>query len=137
MKSRQQKIIRASWVSITGNTILSVMKISVGLAAGSLAVVGDGIDSASDIVASVITLIAAFIITKPPNPKYPYGYEKADTLASKVLSFIIFFAGAQLAISSVNRLIDRQVDQVATEGYDASDHGVVNHHLRPQPSSVP
>ncbi len=112
MSNRKQQIIRASWVSIIGNAVLSVLKISVGLIAGSLAVVGDGIDSASDIVASVITLVTAYIISKPPNPKYPYGYEKADTLASKVLAFIIFFAGAQLAISTTTRLVQHSATEI-------------------------
>ena len=97
--------------------MLSVMKILVGLLAGSLAVLADGIDSASDIVTSVITLITAHLITRPPNIRYPYGYDKADTLASKALAFIIFFAGAQLAITTVSNLIEgkeREIPGMAT-----------------------
>lgn len=97
---REQKIIRASKVSIAGNAVLSLLKIAVGLFAGSLAVVADGVDSASDIVTSLITLFTAYIVARPPDPKFPYGYNKADTIATKALAFIIFFAGAQLAISS-------------------------------------
>jgi cation diffusion facilitator family transporter len=103
---RERKIINASRVSILGNAILSVLKISVGLVAGSLAVVADGIDSASDIITSLITLYTAHIIARPPDKRYPYGYARADTLATKILAFIIFFAGAQLAISTVTRLIN-------------------------------
>jgi len=106
MDLRQKQIIRASWISIFGNAALSVLKITIGLIAGSLAVVGDGIDSASDIVTSVITLVTAHIVSRPPNVKFPYGYEKADTIASKALSFVIFFAGAQLAISTIGRLAE-------------------------------
>ena len=106
MKDRQKQIIKASWVSIIGNASLSIAKIVVGLIAGSLAVVGDGIDSAGDIVISIITLLTAHVIAKPPNIRYPYGYSKADTIASKVLSFVIFFAGAQLAISTIHRLTE-------------------------------
>jgi cation diffusion facilitator family transporter len=106
MHKREQLIVRASWISIIGNAVLSVLKIVIGLISGSLAVVGDGIDSASDIVASIITLITAHVISRPPNTRYPYGYEKADTIASKALSFVIFFAGAQLAISTISRLVE-------------------------------
>jgi cation diffusion facilitator family transporter len=105
MESREKLIIRASWVSIGGNAILSVLKIVIGIIAGSLAVLADGIDSAGDIVASVITLFAAHVISRPPNLKFVYGYERADTIASKVLAFIVFFAGAQLSISTIERLI--------------------------------
>lgn len=73
---------------------------------GSLAVLADGIDSASDIVTSLITLFTAKIMLRPPSPKYPYGYLKADTVATKALSFVILFAGAQLAISTIHGFIE-------------------------------
>ena len=104
--AREKKIIRASRISIAGNATLSLLKIVVGLIAGSLAVVADGVDSASDIITSLITLYTAYIIGKPPDPKFPYGYSKADTIATKVLAFIIFFAGAQLAITSFSKLLN-------------------------------
>lgn len=106
MEARHKQIIRASWVSITGNALLSVMKITVGLIAGSMAVVADGVDSASDILTSVITLITAHIMSRPPDIRYPYGYERADSIASKALSFVIFFAGAQLAISTITKIFE-------------------------------
>lgn len=107
--NREKKIVFASKVSIGGNALLSVLKIVVGIIAGSLAVVADGIDSASDIITSLITLYTAHVVARPPDKKYPYGYLKADTIATKVLAFIIFFAGAQLAFSSVGKLIDNEV----------------------------
>jgi len=102
---REQKIVQASKVAIVGNVLLSVLKITVGLIANSMAVVADGIDSASDILTSLITYYTAHIVAKPPDKRYPYGYAKADTIAAKALSFIIFFAGAQLALTSIERLI--------------------------------
>jgi cation diffusion facilitator family transporter len=106
MEHREKLIVRASWVSIGGNALLAVLKIVIGFIAGSLAVVADGIDSAGDIVASAITLFTAHLITRPPDLKYAYGYERADTVASKLLAFIIFFAGAQLGISTIHRLTE-------------------------------
>ncbi|MFK5855955.1 MAG: cation diffusion facilitator family transporter [Bacteroidota bacterium] len=101
---RERKIINASWVAVVGNALLSVLKITVGITAGSFAVIADGIDSASDVLTSLITLFTAHIIGRPPDIKYPYGYTKADTIATKLLAFIIFFAGAQLAISTTEKL---------------------------------
>lgn len=104
MDNRQKQISNASWVGIVGNAILSAGKITVGMISGSLAVVADGIDSATDIVTSMITLLTARIMSKPPNIKYPYGYERADTIGAKALSFVIFFAGAQLGISTIQKI---------------------------------
>jgi len=110
--TREHQIIQASWLSIVVNALLSVLKIVVGLLAGSLAVVADGIDSASDIITSLITLVTARIISKPPNIRHVYGYDKADTVASKLLAFVIFFAGAQLAISTVHRLLENEAREL-------------------------
>lgn len=111
MENRQKSLVRASWISIFGNAFLALMKITLGLISGSLAVVADGIDSSSDIATSVITLFTAKLLSRPPNVRYPYGYEKADTIASKALSFIILFAGIQLAISTIGRLFHPQVTE--------------------------
>ena len=103
---REKKIIRASWIAIAGNAFLALLKIVVGLIAGSLAVVAGGVDSASDILTSLITLYTAHIIARPPDIRYPYGYQKADTIAAKGLAFVIFFAGAQLALSSIDAVLN-------------------------------
>ncbi len=102
---REKKIVAVSKVSVAANALLSVLKITVGLFAGSFATIADGIDSGSDVLTSLITLFTAHIIGRPPDLKYPYGYSRADTIATKVLSFIIFFAGAQLAISSLGHIV--------------------------------
>lgn len=112
IRLRQRQIIKASWFSVAGNLLLSSSKIIVGLMAGSLAVVADGIDSFGDIFASLITLFTAQIITKPPDSRHPYGYDKADTVASKLVAFVIFFAGAQLTISTINRLIENSQTEI-------------------------
>jgi cation diffusion facilitator family transporter len=103
--NRAYEIKKASWIALTGNALLAALKVAAGLLSGSLAVVADGIDSLSDIFTSLIMLIAARILSKPPDIRFPYGYGKADTIATKGLSFIILFAGAQLAITTVRKLI--------------------------------
>ncbi len=105
MSPRIKEIKRASLIAITGNALLAVIKIVIGLLAGSLAVVADGIDSLEDIITSIITLVTANILSKPPNKKYPYGYGRAETIATRLLSLVIFAAGIQLAIISVQKII--------------------------------
>ncbi len=97
-------LIRASWISTIGNALLSFSKITIGLFTGSLAVLGDGIDSATDVLISLVMIFTTRIISKPPNRKYAYGYEKAESVATKILSLIIFFAGAQMLISSIQSI---------------------------------
>ena len=62
--SREKILITTSWISTIGNAILSVSKIIIGLFAGSLAVVGDGIDSATDVVISIVMIFTARLLQR-------------------------------------------------------------------------
>lgn len=99
--SKDKVLVRTSWISAAGNALLSVAKIIVGLLSGSLAVVSDGIDSAADVIISIVMIFTARIMSKPPSLQYAYGYEKAESIATKVLALVIFYAGVQMLISSV------------------------------------
>jgi cation diffusion facilitator family transporter len=105
MTDRTRLIKRVSWIAIGGNAALAILKITAGFISGSLSVVADGTDSAGDVMISVVTLFIAYLLVKPPNLRFPYGYAKAEANATVVVSFVIFFAGAQLAISSLKRII--------------------------------
>ena len=102
---RVDQIVRASVIGIIVNAALAVLQIGVGAAAGSHAVVGSGLDSAMDIVTSLIILITARISTKPPDSRHPYGHGRAETIATKALSFVIFFAGVELAFTTALHMI--------------------------------
>lgn len=103
--SKEKILVRTSWVSTVGNFVLSVSKIIIGFFSGSLAVIGDGIDSATDVIISVVMIFTARIMSKPPDKKHPYGYEKAEGIATKILSLIIFYAGIQMFFSSVKSMV--------------------------------
>ena len=104
INTRTAVIRKASWVGIIGNAFLSIIKITAGIISGSFALLGDGIDSATDIVTSVVTLFTSKIADRPPDESHPYGHGRAETVATKALSFIIFFAGAQLALTTIINL---------------------------------
>ncbi len=110
--TREKILVRTSLISVIGNAILSLSKIVIGIIGGSMAVLGDGIDSATDVVISLVTLFTAKIMSRPPNAKYVYGYEKADGIATKVLSFVIFFAGIQMLVSTGRSIIYSEVREL-------------------------
>jgi cation diffusion facilitator family transporter len=112
MADRIKSIKAASWVGIGGNAFLALFKIIAGSLSGSLSVIADGVDSSGDVLISVMTLYIAYLLSKPPNLKFPYGYGKAEPNATKALSFIIFFAGAQLAITSIKKLAGGTVSEI-------------------------
>jgi cation diffusion facilitator family transporter len=110
--SREKILIKTSWISTIGNTILSVSKILVGLFAGSLAVLSDGVDSATDVVISVVMIFTARFMNRPPSSKFVYGYEKAEGIATKLLAFVICYAGIEMLLSSVGKIFSSAPQQL-------------------------
>ena len=108
LNNTQKQILRASYGSIIGNGILSAAKLVVGAISGSFAVISDGIDSASDVAISAVIAVTAKIMEKRPNTRYAYGYAKAESIATKILSMAIFFAGGQMLFSAVERLFSSE-----------------------------
>lgn len=105
MKSSKNTILfRTSWISTLGNGLLSIGKLIVGFITGSLAVISDGIDSASDVVVSIVMIYTSRIVSRPPDKAHVYGYEKAEGIATKILSMIIFYAGMQMLVSSLKSI---------------------------------
>ena len=110
--SRENILIKTSWISTIGNAILSASKIIIGLFTGSLAVIGDGIDSATDVLISIVMIFTARVMNRPPSKKYVFGYEKAEGIATKILSLVIFYAGMQMLISSIQNIFSAEALQL-------------------------
>lgn len=90
----------AGWIALLGNISLATIKIVAGIRASSLAVLGDGLDSATDVSIACMTLIVSRIIHRPSDENHPWGHGRAETTATMVVAFIIFYAGMQLCLSS-------------------------------------
>lgn len=99
---RVRVIKKASLVGIAVNTGIAAVKILVGLFTGSLALIADGFDSATDVLTSAVSFFAARLMNRPPDTDHPYGHGKAEPIAGKLISFIIFSVGFQIALTSVS-----------------------------------
>ncbi len=113
-RDKERILVRTSWISTIGNAVLALSKVAVGLVAGSIAVTNDGIDSSIDVVISLVMLVAAFIIRRPPSRRYPFGYDKAESVASIVLGMVVFFAGIQMFIPSVKMVFSGEQRELMT-----------------------
>jgi ferrous-iron efflux pump FieF len=101
---------RAAALSFTTNALLMLAKLAVGLVFGSIAVLGDGVDSAEDVVASGIALFTVRLALHPADDEHPYGHGKAESLAAMSQAALIAGGGAFIAIAAVRRLITRDVN---------------------------
>jgi cation diffusion facilitator family transporter len=109
---RVRLIKTASLIALFGNLALALLKILLGIRSGSRAVVGDGIDSSVDVLISGISLVVARVISQPADKEHPWGHGRAETVATALLAFLLFFAGAQLILNSGRDLLFRVAREV-------------------------
>jgi len=93
----QNKQIRfVTVLGVAGNIILSVLKISVGYLAGSIALVADGIHSVSDMVTDIAVLLGVHFGSKQPDEKHPYGHGRIETFAAAFVGTALAVVGAAM-----------------------------------------
>lgn len=88
-------------VSIAAYIILSLVKLSVGYFAGSKALIADGLNNTTDILASVAVLIGLKISRRPADEEHAYGHLRAETIASLIASFIMIVIGLEVLYKAV------------------------------------
>ena len=107
-KYRLIKGQRAAKYSTLTNLALSIIKGVFGLMSGSVALIADSIHSFSDIFASLAVYIGLKLSQRKPDEKFPYGYYKAETMASLIIAVVILISGLEIASESLQGIIDPQ-----------------------------
>ncbi len=92
---------RGAIISILAYIGLSALKLIVGNLSGSEALRADGLNNATDIVASIAVLIGLKLAQKPADKDHPYGHWKSETIASLIASFIMMAVGIEVLINAV------------------------------------
>ena len=95
---------RISILSSLISFFLALIKGIVGFLSGSVVLIADALESATDIASGLASFFGLKIAQKKPNEKFPYGYYKAESLASLFIGMLIVYAAINLLISSYYRL---------------------------------
>jgi cation diffusion facilitator family transporter len=95
----------AGLLGIVTNLVLSASKIAVGLVAGSIAIVADGLNNLTDMASSAITLAGFMLASKPGDAEHPYGHARFEYLAGLVVSLLVILLGIRLFLSSLEKVL--------------------------------
>ncbi|UQZ33541.1 transporter [Paenibacillus sp. PK3_47] len=109
---------RGAMVSIAAYLVLSAFKLVSGYLFHSSALLADGFNNLTDIVASVAVLIGLRISRKPPDSDHPYGHFRAETVAALLASFIMAVVGIQVIVEAVRSLFEgaKAIPQIWSAG---------------------
>lgn len=95
----------AAHLSILPAAFLIVLKTTTGFLTGSISVWASLLDSAMDIFASTINLVAVRAASRPADKDHAYGHGKAESLAGLFQSLVIAASGIFLIWEAVKRII--------------------------------
>ena len=83
-------------LGIVANVVLSAVKVVVGVLAGSVALVADGIHSISDMATDIAVLLGVHFGSKQPDESHPWGHGRIETFATVFIGLALTVVGAAM-----------------------------------------
>lgn len=102
---------KATVVSTSVAALLTLMKLVIGIASGSVAVLASAVDSILDMFVSIFNYFAISNSEKPADKTFNYGRGKVEALASVIEGTIITISGLFLLYQAGRKAIDGSVSQ--------------------------
>jgi cation diffusion facilitator family transporter len=91
-------------LSIGVGIALAALKLAAGYYGNSLSVLADGVESAGDVVASLILWIGLRIASRPADDNHPYGHGRFEILAGQAIGMFLGLSGAWLIWGAWSRI---------------------------------
>lgn len=100
-------IKKAGLAGIFGNIFLLLIKATIGLITHSQSMIADSVNSASDIIASLMTFIGNKISSEPKDKDHNFGHGKAEYIFSLFISITMIVVSLKILIDSASSLINK------------------------------
>lgn len=94
--------IRTAQLGLLVNAVLAATKLVAGLVGNSYALVADAVESAADIMGSVIVWGGLAVAAQPADEDHPFGHGKAEAIAAAVVAVMLIGAAIGISIESVD-----------------------------------
>ena len=103
--SREGVILTTCGLCAIVNILCSVLKIIIGLAVSSIAVVSEGLNNAADAASSLLTIVGTKLAGKHPTEKHPFGYGRVEYLTSLIIAGVILYTGIESFTGAVDGIL--------------------------------
>ena len=98
--------VRAASLSLIVTLGLLILKLTLGLISGSIAVLSDALDSGQDLLAAAAVLFSVRIAARPADLEHPYGHGKAEGLSATVSAGVVGLGGGFIIYQALRRIIE-------------------------------
>ncbi len=96
----------AGWISIFATISLFIVKMVLGLKAGSISVVADAFHLLSHLVNSIILVVSFWVTSRPATAKTPFGHGRMEHVAPLIMSVFLFVSGIQIGERAVHQVLE-------------------------------
>ena len=97
---------RAALVSSRVTVLLAIGKGLAGFLTGSLVLITDAFHSATDLLPIMVSWLGLRISRRKPDKRFPYGYYKAESIATLFVSLFIIYVAIEFIIEGYHRLFE-------------------------------
>lgn len=122
----KSRAIAVSAASIAINILLTVTKLLAGMFGHSQALIADAIHSASDVLSTVIVMVALVIARKAPDPTHEYGHQRFESLASLLLALLLGYAGVKIGVTGFTSIVSKEYLTVRAPSFIAAVAALVS-----------
>lgn len=99
--AKNRQVIRCLVIEGVANTAVLALKLVVGTATGSVAILADALHSLTDVANNVIGVVVMRASARPADRNHPYGHQKFEMLAVFVLAVLLATVGIEIATRAV------------------------------------
>jgi cation diffusion facilitator family transporter len=101
--------VKIARLSVISNTLLIIMKLTVGIISGSVSIISEAIHSSMDLIASLIALFSVKVSDTPPDSRHPYGHGKVENISGVIEALLIFIAAIWIIVEAVRKLLGEEI----------------------------
>ena len=102
-EKRAGAVLRIILLEGCANLVILVLKVVVGMATGSMAIVADAVHSLTDVANNAIALLVMRASNQPADREHPYGHKKFEILAVFVLAVLLATVAIEIAVRALSR----------------------------------
>lgn len=123
----ENRIIRQiSFVTMTGNIALCVLKMIAGIAGRSGAMVSDAVHSLSDVVITLVAFFGVKMSRRGADKAHPYGHERMECIASLILGTVLLATGLGIGKNGLRIIFAGNYETLTVPGAVALAAAVVS-----------
>lgn len=104
-REESRQAIQVTWIGMILDAALGALKVVIGIAYHSHALIADGIHSFSDLASDLVVLGVMRFSRQGPDADHPYGHERFETMGTVLMGTLLIAVAGALAWDSAARLI--------------------------------